>query len=230
MPPSLVAIVPTLNEAGQVGAVVAALRDSCDEVVVVDAGSADGTVDIARAAGARVCTAPPGRGVQLGAGVAASRSDLVWFVHADTLVPAGAGHALRALSTSARWGCCTVRFDLDTPWMRFTAAWMNARARRTGKSTGDMAQWFHRDLLHELGGVPPLGAFEDLVLSDRARAVAPWAVAPVAVTTSARRWRVEGRTRTTLRHWTLRAAYEAGVPPETLAQRYRSQARRPTAG
>ncbi len=48
-------VIPTLNEAAAIGAVVAEIpRDLVADIVVADSGSRDGTQDAARAAGARV--------------------------------------------------------------------------------------------------------------------------------------------------------------------------------
>lgn len=223
--PSIAAVVPTLDEAAGVGALVAALRGGCDEVVVSDGGSHDDTVARARAAGARVVEGGPGRGAQLARGTRATRADVVWFVHADSVVSPGTAGVVRATSVMAAFGCCVVRIDSADPRLRLTASLMNRRARRVGISSGDMGQWFRRDLLDRIGGVPALDAFEDLVLADRARAVARWAVAPAWIGTSARRWEQEGVGRTIARMWALRFGYRLGLPPERLARAYRSRPR-----
>jgi glycosyltransferase involved in cell wall biosynthesis len=49
-----VAVIPCLNEAGSIGAVVAGVRKHLPTVLVVDDGSVDGTDGVARAAGAEV--------------------------------------------------------------------------------------------------------------------------------------------------------------------------------
>lgn len=93
-------ILPALNEAATVGAIVAAVRselmtESCplvDDLVVVDSRSSDDTAQQARQAGARVVTAAEvlpqypmvtGKGEALWRGLAASTGDLVVFVDAD---------------------------------------------------------------------------------------------------------------------------------------------------
>lgn len=197
--------------------------DTPDEIVVVDGGSVDATVAIAEAAGARVVRAARGRGRQLAAGAAAARGDRLLFLHADTVVPPGALAAVRA--ASGRWGCFAVRFDTGDPRLRWTAAVMNARARATGSCTGDMGIWFDRAFLETLGGWSALDAFEDLVLTDAARARARPSVLTPALTASARRWARRGVTRTVAKLLAIRWAYRLGAPPERLATLYRTAPR-----
>ena len=57
------------------------------EILLVDGGSMDGTIEIARSAGWRVLAAERGRALQINLGVKAARSELVCVLHADTLPP-----------------------------------------------------------------------------------------------------------------------------------------------
>lgn len=96
----LTIIIPALDEADTIGATIDAARrlPGAPEVIVVDGGSRDATVEHARARGAVVTTAPRGRGGQLHAGAALASGDVLWFLHADTLPPPrrAAAHRPRA--------------------------------------------------------------------------------------------------------------------------------------
>ncbi len=79
-------VIPTYNEAGSLGRVIADIpRDSVVEVVIVDSDSTDGTPDIARRMGARVVREPRrGYGRACLSGLAAVTSpDVVVFLDAD---------------------------------------------------------------------------------------------------------------------------------------------------
>lgn len=216
----LAAIVPTLNEAPRLPALLAQLRPEVDDIVVVDGGSIDGTPESATAEGIPVVRSAPGRGRQLNAGARGCTADLLWFVHADSEIPRGLGLRIRAASHFAPWGCCAVRILDPDPRLRWTGWVMNQRARLFGSCTGDMGIWARRDFFETLGGFAELPLFEDLEFSDRAvRSAKPIQVNP-ALGTSARRWRKGGIDRTIVRMLTLRAGYRAGLPPTFLARWY----------
>jgi glycosyltransferase involved in cell wall biosynthesis len=86
-PPVVSAIIPCLDEEAAIGRVVTAvLAQNVSEVVVVDGGSRDRTVERAGAAGARVIVeARRGYGRAIQAGIAAVRddSDIVVFLDGD---------------------------------------------------------------------------------------------------------------------------------------------------
>src|SRR5215469_2008059 len=122
-------VIPTLNAADALARclaslVPAAMRGLVREVVVADGGSADGTLAIAEAAGARAIEAPRGRGSQLAAGADASRSDWLLFLHADTALEANWEEEAIAFIESAMMECPRAAY------FRFALDDFDARARR----------------------------------------------------------------------------------------------------
>ena len=88
---TLSVIIPTLDEAKALPETLEMLTRLSPQpldVIVADAGSRDGTVEIAQAAGVCVLeNLPKGRAGQMNAGAAAAKGDLLCFLHADTALP-----------------------------------------------------------------------------------------------------------------------------------------------
>jgi glycosyltransferase involved in cell wall biosynthesis len=81
-PAPLTVVIPTLNEANQIGDCVRGLGWAA-EVIVVDAGSSDETAKAAMAAGARVLNGVAGIAAQRNAGIAAAQTEWVFALDAD---------------------------------------------------------------------------------------------------------------------------------------------------
>src|SRR5262249_24118578 len=199
--PSLSIIIPVLDEASTIVEALAALapyRARGVEIIVVDGGSRDGTVQAARPLADRVMTAPRGRGSQMNAGAAAAEGDVLLFLHADTRLPAEADHAVvEATKQSGRvWGRFDVTIAGRSPFLRVVAAMITLRPRLTGIATGDQAMFATRAAFAQAGGFPDIALMEDIVLSRRLKALGRPACLPVRVMTSGRRWDRDGVIRT----------------------------------
>jgi rSAM/selenodomain-associated transferase 2 len=224
-PTGLSIIVPALDEAGGIGAALAALqplRARGAELIVVDGGSRDGTATLAAAHADAVLVAPRGRARQMNAGAAAAHGDILLFLHADTRLPERADALIiRALAAGSAWG----RFDViieGRPAMLKVVAWMmNQRSRRTGIATGDQAIFVRRSVFDSLGGFPDQPLMEDIELSRRLGRIGRPACLRERVTTSGRRWEARGMWRTIFLMWRLRWRYWRGESPAVLAKAYR---------
>jgi rSAM/selenodomain-associated transferase 2 len=218
-------IVPTLNEAGGIVATLESLgelRRRGHEVIVVDAGSGDGTAELARGLADRVVCAPAGRASQMNAGARVATGDVLLFLHADTRLPGEADRlVLQGLDAGGRaWGRFDVRIAGSHPLLPLVAAMMNLRSRLTRICTGDQGIFVRREAFEAIGGYPGQALMEDLAISARLRRVsAPLCLKPRCVT-SARRWESQGVLRTIALMWWLRLQYALGVAPERLAHDY----------
>jgi rSAM/selenodomain-associated transferase 2 len=218
-------IVPVLNEAAAIGSTLAALqamRERGHEIIVVDGGSRDETVDIAVPLADQVLHAPRGRSRQLQAGADTAHGDILWFLHADTGVPADSERLIiRALQDGNRkWGRFDIGFSDGGLRMRLVAASMNLRSRLTGIATGDQGIFVSRELFGEINGYPDIPLMEDIALSRSLRRRTRPACLRTRLVTSPRRWQTHGYLRTVLLMWGLRLGYFLGVAPATLAKYY----------
>lgn len=119
-------IIPTLNEETNVGRLVKFLykygRRYVLDVIVVDGGSADNTVQVAEAAGAVLVTSPKGRAQQMNAGAARAAGEVLYFVHADTQVAESfADDIAQAVQEGYQAGGYRFRFDSDRWLLRINS-------------------------------------------------------------------------------------------------------------
>jgi rSAM/selenodomain-associated transferase 2 len=217
-------VIPVLDEAATVESALrrlAPLRARGVEVVVVDGGSRDGTVELARALADRVLTAPRGRAHQMNAGAAAARGDMLLFLHADTTLPAGADNDIViGLAHSGKvWGRFDVRID-GGGIFSLISVFMNRRSRLTGIATGDQALFMTRAAFERVDGFPPIALMEDVALSARLKRIGRPLCLRTRVTTSPRRWQKNGILRTVLLMWRLRLSFFFGADPARLARQY----------
>ena len=219
---NLAIVIPALNEAEQLPATLDGLRGQ--EAIVVDGGSRDGTTAIAAHHGAHVLVQTGGRAAQLNAGAAASDAGTLLFLHADTHLPENwAGEVERILSTgkSRVLGAFSLAIRDATPGERIVAAGANIRSRRFGLPYGDQGLFLRRATFDALGGFRALPIMEDYDFVRRARRLGRIVTSPLAVTTSARRWRHRGTFRTTLLNQAMLVGWHAGLSPARLARLYR---------
>jgi rSAM/selenodomain-associated transferase 2 len=221
--PRLSIVVPTLDEAAHLADTLASCRGGAAcEVIVADGGSSDATVRISRALADRVVDAPRGRALQMNAGAAVARGDVLLFLHADTHLPAGFDRAVLAALADPR--VVGGRFDLSlqpsSPLIRLTAELINLRSRLSRIATGDQALFIRRELFAALGGYRPQPLMEDIELSAAMKRHGRVACLRQRVVSSSRRWRRDGVIRTILLMWTLRFLYFCGVSPQRLRRWY----------
>lgn len=230
MSSSVSIVVPALNEADRIGASLARLRrdfPTC-ELVLVDGGSTDGTAEIAARTG-RVLHSARGRAVQMNTGAAHTQGDVLWFVHADTVLePAALGQLHRALDDpSVVGGGLSLRFDRVTPGLNLLARSSNVRARLLHQVFGDQAMFLRRSVFDQVGGFAPWPLMEDLDLSRRLRSRGRLVLLPATSTASARRFAEHGTGQMVVFMQYLKLLHLAGVPPQRLALLYQRGPRLP---
>ncbi len=217
-------VMPVLNEATGIEEALRALepyRARGVELIVVDGGSRDSTLERARPLADRVLEAPRGRANQMNAGAAAAKGEVLVFLHADTRLPEPADRSIvDGLTRSRRvWGRFDVRFD-EGGWLNVVAVMMNWRSRATGIATGDQAMFMTRAAFEAIGGFPPIALMEDIAASAKLKRLGRPLCLHARVTTSGRRWRQRGVLRTVLLMWRLRLAFFFGGDPMRLARHY----------
>jgi rSAM/selenodomain-associated transferase 2 len=215
-------IIPVLNEERRIGERLAELR-GFDDVIVVDGGSLDLTVEIARGfPGVRVASAPRGRASQMNHGAQLSAGEVLLFLHADVSLPVDpAAHVERILADpeiiAGAFRTWHVADDgRRAPWLHLA----DLRSRYSGLPYGDQALFVRRESFDRAGGFPEQPLMEDLELSRRLRRLGRIAIVPACVRVSGRRF-LAHPIRDALLVNSFPLLYRLGVPPARLARLYR---------
>jgi rSAM/selenodomain-associated transferase 2 len=219
---SISVIIPALNEEANIARAIRSVRvQKPHEIIVVDGGSTDATLQLAGEAD-MVLAGPRGRAVQMNHGAGHATGDILLFLHADCRLEDGALAAAERLLRRRRVsaGCFRMRVQAAGLLYRLIDACATARVQLTGIAYGDQGLFLKRDVFFALGGFPEVRLMEDVLLSLRLRRRGRLLVAPANIFVSARRWQRQGVVRQTLRNWALTALAAAGVPPDWLARYY----------
>lgn len=217
-------IIPALNESEGIEDTLRSLislRQSGSEVILVDGGSTDRTVELSAPLVDLVVTSTRGRSIQMNKGAAVSTGDVLLFLHADTFLPDNAEqHVLEAINGGAQWGRFDVQLRGDSLMLGLVGLMMNFRSRMTGIATGDQAIFVTRDSFKEIGGYQEIALMEDIAFSRQMRRRSRPACLRQKVSTSGRRWEKHGIFRTIVLMWSLRLRYFLGANPSKLADKY----------
>lgn len=217
-------IIPALNEGEQITTTIASAQAGRPhEILVVDGGSTDDTIQRACEAGAVVINSAPGRARQMNAGAARAVGSVLLFLHADTLLSSDYLSAVSEALQKQKVATGAFRFRIAG---NFAGKWIvewttNLRSHWRQMPYGDQALFMRRSLFEEIGGFADMPIMEDYELVRRLRHRGRIVSVSEAATTSGRRWRRLGFLRTTAINKLMILGFRCGVAPERLAALYR---------
>ncbi|MBD1842532.1 TIGR04283 family arsenosugar biosynthesis glycosyltransferase [Cyanobacteria bacterium FACHB-63] len=214
-------VIPVLNEANALPRILS-IQAADIEIIVVDGGSQDETVEIAKSYGVKVLHSIPSRAKQMNAGAAIATGEILLFLHADTRLPAEFDQMIRQVLSNSIAGAFQLNIDATLLGLRWVQWGVNLRSRYLQFPYGDQAIFLHRTTFDAIGGFPDLPIMEDFEFVRKLRQVGRIAIVPHAVLTSGRRWQKLGVFRTTIVNQIVILAYLLGVAPERIHRWYRT--------
>lgn len=228
MGPDISIIIPVWKEASfinhSIQRILGLEYDDAFEIIVVDGSPEGETVRSVKDERVQTLTARRGRSIQMNAGSARARGEVLLFLHADTTLPE---NALKQISEVMRGrdvvgGAFDLGIDSGKFVFRLIEKAASLRSRITRIPYGDQGIFIRKDYFHHLGGFGEMPLMEDVELMRRIRKAGDRIyIIREKVKTSARRWESEGVLTCTLRNWVLISLYFLGASPERLARFYR---------
>ena len=215
-------IIPTLNEAELLPETLSCIRanKAACEMLVVDGGSGDETVQLAEAGGARVIHSPKRqRAIQMNLGAQEARSDIFLFLHADTWIGPNALQQIeKTLDQPGLVGGGFARsFQSASPVLRVTCRIGECRSRLLGWFFGDQGIFARRSAFERAGGFRELPLFEDIDFCRRLSRFGTMTTLRPPIVSSSRRFDARGSVRTTISDVWLTMRYLCGADPVKLA-------------
>lgn len=215
-------IIPTLNEEDSLGETLGSISSHVHEIIVVDGGSQDGTLEIARKYASVVLDSNPGRGIQQHTGAYRAEGNILLFLHADTWLPRGFEIMIeRTLSDSNTvFGAFRLGHHPSSALLNLVALVANLRSLLLKMPYGDQGLFMRRSDYFRVGGFKDLQLMEDVDLVRRLNKIGNFKLVSAKVRTSARRYDRNGVVYTTIRNWSLIIRYLLGQSPERLRRFY----------
>jgi rSAM/selenodomain-associated transferase 2 len=219
---TLSVIIPTLGEAATLPTLLAALHDQgFDDIIVADASTSTATSQVAIAAGARCLpNLKRGRGAQLHTGAAVALGEILFFLHADSVLPPLARGAIEACMTNTDVvaGSFRLAFDRRHPLLTLYAAL--SRLNWPIATYGDQGLFVRREVYEKIGGFADMALLEDLEIQTRLRRTGRFVKLPLQIVTSARRFVRRGILVQQVLNVVIVIAYLLGISPKRLARWY----------
>jgi len=214
-------IIPTYNEAARITHLIEYLEKEKGtvemEIIVVDGGSADNTVLVAKQTSAIVLKSPrKGRAAQMNYGVEQAKGEVIYFVHADTKPPSQFdNHIDEVINSGKQVGCFTSIFDWNHPFLRFCNIF--SRLPFWFCRGGGQTLFIKKNLFQKLGGFnESMTLMEEYDLISRARKSAAFTIIKKNAITSARDYKVNGAFRLQLIYTYVFFLYAIGASQDKM--------------
>ena len=217
-------VIPTFNESEQIERCLKqlqSLRQQGHEVIVVDGGSNDNTISLARPLCDRIIQSKKTRAIQMNAGAEEATGHCILFLHADTTLPSGLSDLfLRLQNIEKEWGRFDIRLSGREYLFRVIERCMNIRSRLTGIATGDQAVFVGKQLFDDINGFPEIALMEDIAISRLLMKISKPVCLREKVLSSSRRWEENGIIETILKMWLIRLLYFFNFDTNRLEKMY----------
>jgi len=220
-------IIPTYNEKAHIKATIQRLwkydeANLIKEIIIADGSSTDDTVKIARTEGVKIIVSPKkGRAAQMNYGAQHATSEILYFLHADTLPPEGFTYDIvSAINAGYSAGCYMLSFDYDH-WFLKANCWFTRFDVDTIRF-GDQSLFVTKEKFLEVGGFCEKHiVLEDQQIIRQLKKISSFKVIKKPVITSARKYVENGIYKTQGIFFLIYFMYRLGFSQQKLVSTYR---------
>ena len=229
---SISIIIPVRNEQHRIGSCLDNLLGQARnngggilEILVVDGGSTDQTINKIIARGITPLTSLPGRGTQQHTGALAATGKTLLFLHCDTVLPKNFPEHIHSTlrNKDVVAGAFRLKINGQGPGLRLIEAGVQLRSIIFSLPYGDQALFMKKETYIAAGGFPLQPIMEDVALVRQLKKRGKVALTSTHATTSARRWQQHGLLKTTLINQLMLIGRALGITPQKLARFYYAQ-------
>lgn len=167
---SISIVVPIYNEEKTILPLIEDLNKvkKAAEIIFVDGGSTDRTLSLIPNE-YKVINSEKGRARQMNAGAKESNGNILFFLHADSILPRNFLDEIKKANKSGKVGAFGVKYDSSNFFMHSTRWISNWRTVLFGIIFGDQGMFIDRDLFFEMGMFKEIPIMEDVEFSERLR-------------------------------------------------------------
>jgi rSAM/selenodomain-associated transferase 2/rSAM/selenodomain-associated transferase 1 len=221
-------IIPVLNESLNIMKTIEKIMENSSniEIIVVDGGSTDDTLEICKKFPDLVLVeSSKGRGVQMNAGASFATGEILFFLHGDSLVPSNFDTMIRHCLLKRGCSLGAFSFSVDEKALsgkNLLERMTNWRANVLQLPYGDQGIFLYKKNFIKLNGFLEIKLMEDFEFVTRCQKLGKVVILNAPIVTSARRYKKMGIFNTTLTNQMIIVFYYCGVAPETLSKFYYS--------
>lgn len=219
-------IIPVLNEETHIIKTLTYLRENSTaenvaEILVVDGGSTDDTIELATDFGAMVLHCKKGRARQMNFGARHAKGSILYFLHADTLPPKKFDRfMLQSVAKGHEAGCFRLKFDTPN-WFLSFFSWFSRVNHKICRG-GDQSLYVTKRLFRRTKGFNEAYViYEDTEFIGRLYKKTDFKVMPQRVITSARKYRQKGTFKLQYHFGVIHLKNILGAGPDQLYDYYK---------
>lgn len=219
-------IIPTLNEEENIRKLLDNLKNLKGdfEVIFSDGGSLDKTLDIIKDFGNyKIIKSDRGRAKQLNNGAKESNNDILFFLHADSVIEENALIKIEDfIKNGNKVGCLKIKFDSKKILMNIFAVLSNLRVKYRNIAFGDQGIFIEKKFFEDIGMFEDIPLMEDYKLSIKLKSICRIKYIDSYIISSSRRFEKNGIIKTALLMQKLQYMFRKGISIDKIANIYNS--------